>query len=564
MAFDGSIDLQAVRLPDSLKKIGSHAFDGIEGNMISWGQGLEEIGEGAFRYVRIGAELALPDSLRVIGNEAFCRASLRNVHIGSGIQKIGRDAFADTNLNYLELDVYDMIEVGEGAFANTRLEDIDLPWDSGLENQRAWQALIDSQAEGCKVWINNPIDCETPARGTDTYAENADGTLYLSAYTGEQPALVIWHTWDGVQITGIGDAVFKGNQTLKKYRVTHSDQFTAIGAEAFAGSAVETVDLYYTTETIGDYAFRDCLGLTEITLPASLKSVGSGAFSGCVNLKYVTILCDPAIIPEDAFAGTAYGAAPASEISQPEPEAPAAVSSADEEDTFVPAREEQYMPMVGTWYGVWIDAGGGQFNPIKDKGYEMILTIYPDGTAMLSDDDRDPQLQSYNGYVMFGAQPLELLEDGLFLHLGSTGSGSMYLSRDRGAEVPEKYRHAMQDMIDEMLATPAPQPTAQHGTSSDGPGELLMDVQYLAVSYSASGFTVDASALPEYAVTLHPDGQCDFVMGGYAMPGVVWQDNGDGTLTIDYMGAMTYIAVLNDGTLDIDMNGMIMHYEARQ
>lgn len=313
-AFDGADDLHFIHLPDSLRVIGQYAFNSAEANMVSWGNGLEEIGDGAFRYVSFGNDLELPGSLRVIGEEAFKGATLRNVHIGGNIQSIGANAFNRTNLNYLQLDVYDMIQLGEDAFKGTWLEDVDLPWDSDQANQLAWQSLIDSQVEGCKVWINNPADCEVPANGSCVYAEYPDGTLYVEAYTGDQEALVFYHTMDGVQITGIGEGAFKGNQTLKKYRVTHNDTFRTIGAEAFAGSSLETVDLYYTTETLGDGAFRDCVNLTSIVLPESLRQVGSGAFAGCVNLKDVTILCDPAIIPEDAFAGTAYAKAQLAEM----------------------------------------------------------------------------------------------------------------------------------------------------------------------------------------------------------------------------------------------------------
>lgn len=338
MAFEGSSDLSVIRLPDSLKRIGSYAFDGADCAGITWGSGLEEIGEGAFRYTDLGAQLDLPAGLQDIGEEAFYRASLRDVHIGSGIRSIGPGAFSDTNLNYLELDVYDMIEVGENAFDSTRLEDIDLPWDSTQENQRAWQTLIDGQVEGCKVWINNPGDCDLPENGSCTYEAYPDGTLYVAAYTGTQESLVLYHTMDGVQVTGIGDGAFKGNQTLKKYRVTHNDTFTTIGTEAFAGSALEMLDLYYTVETIGAGAFRDCKNLTAVTLPASLREVGAGVFSGCENLTDVTILCDPAILPEDAFAGTAYLAAQATE-------APAVTEAPAAPKTSAPAPAAAFITM---------------------------------------------------------------------------------------------------------------------------------------------------------------------------------------------------------------------------
>lgn len=970
MAFEGSNDLNVLRMPDSLKKIGSYAFDGMDGYNVSWGSGLEEIGDGAFQKTYLGSELNLPAGLRVIGDEAFRRASLRDVHIGGAIEKIGERAFANTNLNYLELDAYSMIDAAADAFADTYLEDVDLPWDSTQENQLAWQALIDAQVEGCKVWINNPTDCDYPENDRVSFEAYDDGTLYLSAYTGERETLQLWHTWDHTQITGLGDGVFRDNQTLKKYRVTHSDQFKTIGAEAFAGSAVETVDLYYTTETIGAEAFRDCLGLTEITLPASLKSVGAGAFRGCANLKDVTILCDPAILPEDVFEGTAYTAEPVVEMpmeaspegdfefdadtgmitaylgdavdvviprtiggaavrgirqnafdrardytdtdvatnrtdwlrlrsvvipetvetiedsafsycqqlklvvcyaplkstgratfmlcrglrdvlfvngvkeidnycfesctalervcwgnhlrrigvnafnrmglasividaeivdegvfnhsalrevtltdrvkeihsgafyacenlnaitclfseaerfvdggpfggvpqtgvttvfpasttedqlkalksklniwngghlgngneitlldvdaaaaEMPDPEAlwrqtvseplpvaapaateepapapapapqdsgllpvgdidaamgvwklrdvmeggetmaaedigfsatmtlnadgtgvmdvegempltwyaqdgfiymnltgvdapatpigmnaegclvaaedglamifardddslasPAAMGG-DDEDTFVPARPEQYLPMVGQWYGVWVDSGGGQFNPIKDMDYLMLLTVNADGTATLNDEDRDPVLKSYNGHVMFGEQSLELIEDGKFLHLGQTASGSAYFCQDPEAEIPEKYRHAMQEYYYDLH--PETPPPAAAPKAEELPGELLMDVKYLATSYQAGGYSYDAAILgAEYSVTLHANGTCEFVMSGFTVPGVTWYMDGE-TVHIAY--AAGYDCALSGSALELDFSGaMVLHME---
>ena len=40
---------------------------------------------------------------------------------------------------------------------------------------------------------------------------------------------------------------------------------------------------------IGEDAFRDCIGLTSITIPGSVKSVGSWAFRGCTGLEKVIV-----------------------------------------------------------------------------------------------------------------------------------------------------------------------------------------------------------------------------------------------------------------------------------
>ena len=42
-------------------------------------------------------------------------------------------------------------------------------------------------------------------------------------------------------------------------------------------------------ESIGRFAFRDCSGLTSVTIPNSVKSIENGAFEGCDGLTSVTI-----------------------------------------------------------------------------------------------------------------------------------------------------------------------------------------------------------------------------------------------------------------------------------
>ena len=41
--------------------------------------------------------------------------------------------------------------------------------------------------------------------------------------------------------------------------------------------------------SIGEYLFRDCTGLTSITIPSSVKEIGDLAFSGCPNLASITV-----------------------------------------------------------------------------------------------------------------------------------------------------------------------------------------------------------------------------------------------------------------------------------
>ncbi len=57
-------------------------------------------------------------------------------------------------------------------------------------------------------------------------------------------------------------------------------------------SKFESISIASTVQTIGIDSFKNCLGLTEVTIPGSVKTVGG--FTGCSNLQSV-VLCDGVI-----------------------------------------------------------------------------------------------------------------------------------------------------------------------------------------------------------------------------------------------------------------------------
>ena len=52
---------------------------------------------------------------------------------------------------------------------------------------------------------------------------------------------------------------------------------------------------------IEDNAFYNCVGITEIKIPTSVKKIGEGAFSFCTYLTKVTIPSSVKEIPKNAF-----------------------------------------------------------------------------------------------------------------------------------------------------------------------------------------------------------------------------------------------------------------------
>ena len=64
---------------------------------------------------------------------------------------------------------------------------------------------------------------------------------------------------------------------------------------------IQSVQFSGNITTIGNYAFWNCEGLTEIVIPASVTSIGSGAFESCTSLTEIVISGNVTSIGRYAF-----------------------------------------------------------------------------------------------------------------------------------------------------------------------------------------------------------------------------------------------------------------------
>ena len=71
----------------------------------------------------------------------------------------------------------------------------------------------------------------------------------------------------------------------------------------FEGCEIKTVTIGDGITSIGDYVFKGCSGLTELTLPNSITSIGESAFDGCSGLTELTLPNSITSIGESAFDG---------------------------------------------------------------------------------------------------------------------------------------------------------------------------------------------------------------------------------------------------------------------
>jgi|GEM_PF-3997544 len=154
-AFQRTLALESVALPETVNIVDAHAFEGASAlHEALLPEGLETIGEGAFSFTAIES-IELPGALSTLGALAFSSTPLRSVTIPSGVTVIGSGAFNNaTSLETVHFASSSALTTIEAqAFARTiSLEEIELPTSlSRLESGAFEESGIESLTLGENV-----------------------------------------------------------------------------------------------------------------------------------------------------------------------------------------------------------------------------------------------------------------------------------------------------------------------------------------------------------------------------------------------------------------------------
>ena len=202
--------------------------------------------------------LILPNTLITIGEEMFYQSKLKTVVIPANATTIGNSAFEQC-ASLISIDIPANVEtIGTAVF-----------W--GCSSLTTVTFEKGSQLKTIGGGYSEP----------NYYGVFSDCTALTSI---EIPA----------SVETIEAAAFKGCSSLATVTFENGSQLKTIGGGSYSSgafsdcTALTSIEIPASVETIEAAAFKDCSSLTSIEIPASVETIKASAFKGCSSLATVT------------------------------------------------------------------------------------------------------------------------------------------------------------------------------------------------------------------------------------------------------------------------------------
>ena len=303
-AFRYCRGLETITLPSTLKTIGSYAFEYCQSLLsVDIPDNVSTIGVGAFKYCECLESVELPSSLTVIESRMFVGCyDLSSIEIPNGVTTIKNAAFESCHkLRNIQFGS-NLTTIEDYAFNGCSLGNIFLP--SSVKTIGYWvftsETYVYSEArKKLSTWDINWISESDRVywnvnglytEGDYSYALFNDNTASVLKYNGSEtdvtlPSEVIYNS-NTYTVTKVSDRAFYNNEDLEN--IILPSGLTSIGNSAFANCYnLSYINLPDSLISIGASAFTSCHSLSRVYIPSGVKEIGRSAFgNGCSMTIY--------------------------------------------------------------------------------------------------------------------------------------------------------------------------------------------------------------------------------------------------------------------------------------
>ena len=321
-AFDGCSALTEISIPGTVSSIGDSVFSGCSAlTEISIPDTVSSIGDSAFSRCSALTEISIPSTVSSIGSYAFSGCALREVEIPQGITSIQSRTFQYCT-QLTKITIPDSVtSVETCAFDNCPV--LKNVYYGGTEAQ--WEGMhVDNYAGNNSALLDATLYFEMKYQriaagscgGNLRWSLMEDGVLKITG-SGEMPDYssdsdAPWYRYGsrikevrvGANVTKIGENAFRSTGVQKVVfcakETGSTDAPLVLGNYCFAYcDALNEIQFGNRVIVPGDSVFVRCSGLTEVTVPGTVKldksfngeGCGYGMFSQCPNLTKATVEC---------------------------------------------------------------------------------------------------------------------------------------------------------------------------------------------------------------------------------------------------------------------------------
>lgn len=282
-------------------------------------EGTVSIADNALCGTKV-TNITLPKSLEYIGKEAFKDSLLKSVTIASGVKVIDDRAFENTAVTSVKFDGKSLEKLGSAAFKGcAKLKKIilpvsvkEIPTDAfancktlAFAEAKGVEKIGKYAFSGCSSLksFNIPANVETVDPASFLGCENLteisvdESNVFLKVVDGAVVSYNDEGEWNKIVLYPQGkDGAFTVPETV-----------TEIGEKAFYDCDGLTEIIFHDGfKTIGKEAFFDCDALTTVTMPADADNIGEYAFASCNELREFVVNSNYTKYENNTFDGCWY------------------------------------------------------------------------------------------------------------------------------------------------------------------------------------------------------------------------------------------------------------------